>query len=522
MPLTVWSKMSDAGSSKYVIRLCGLLAQLAAVQAVHAQAQFPPLTIPNYGPAPTFRIPEDSGLHDPDEIDQSYASPQAGDFSITMRTVLLTPFVNRESVESDNVATRVMDADVRGIQTTATSVQLQSIPCSSRARLHIDTKGTVSSNTIGYTRQAQVATIGNHTFHVVKPVFFDGDRFLTKRAYGSLQVRQLPQAVNTVASGMPLFGRIGERIAWNEVYRRMPTTDSIVARQVADDVLPRVNSSVDTQLAELNQNWKKLTHRLQGMLGGDQLDWTASSTMQSFSMTAINRSLTHRTADPARQLLAELSGPEAAAIVLSEDGLNHLLARQSLAGLTLPDASLQRLVMAFRDLKDDPAVLLPSLKEAMNPTAEPLLFSVKLSDERPIQISLEDGLFTLALKFQTISKLGDPSQMHLMKVRLGGQSTSLGAWAVSVKDISVEPASNNELPDTWTKLIGTQAKQIVEKIPATELSREIDLRRFHQKLPLLKLYRIQTENAQLRVSFRLSSSGEPIAIGKPGMFGPGR
>ena len=218
-------------STSVIVVVCVLLLFAAPGSPVCAQIQYPSLTIPDYQSAPVYDSPSVPVPGSSRAVPKSYAPPRAGDFSMTVRTELLTPFVNRETVESDNVATRVMEADVRGVQTTATSVRLQSLVSSVNARLHIQSTGTVSSNTIGYTRQAQVATLGNHTFDVIKPVFFDGRRFLTKQAYGALQVRQVPQAVTTVASGMPLLWPIGERMAWNEVYRRMPMSDSIVARR---------------------------------------------------------------------------------------------------------------------------------------------------------------------------------------------------------------------------------------------------------------------------------------------------
>ena len=299
----------------------------------------------------------------------------------------------------------------------------------------------------------------------------------------------------------------------------MPMSDSIVARRVADDVVSRVNSSVDGRLVELNQQWEKLRRDVGRISGSEQLDWSASSTPRSFSMTAVNGAVDNRRADPRQQLLSELSLDEAAALVFSEDGLNHLLASQPVAGLTIPDAAFSKLIQAVQSAEEGSERLTTAVREGLDLSAQPILFSVKPASERPVQISLADGLFAVVLKFQILPKVGELSQMHRMQVRLSGRSGTNGAWMVSVKDVRVEPASSNELPDSWTKLISAQSKQLVEGLPSKELKRQIDLRQFHEKLPVLRIHRIQTQNAQLRVSFRPASGSPPTMIGRPGMFG---
>ena len=160
----------------------------------------------------------------------SQSEPYAADaewhgLSITLGTELLSSMVARDSVENDDVVTRVLDADVRGTKSTTTRVQLRTLENSRTGHMEIVTRGTVRSQTVGVTRQAQVSTAGTHSFDVRKPIFFDGTKFSTKSAHGSLQVRQFPQAVNTAASALPLFGPIGNQIAWNQVQRRMPAAE---------------------------------------------------------------------------------------------------------------------------------------------------------------------------------------------------------------------------------------------------------------------------------------------------------
>ena len=424
------------------------------------------------------------------------------DFSITLRTELLSQFVDGQTVKSAAVATQVLEADVRGMQTTMTTIHLQSTANLRMAQLNVLAQGTVCSDTIGYTPQARVATKGNHTFNIIKPVYFDGNQFLTKPAYGSLQARQFPQAVNSIASGLPLLGQIGDRIAWSEVYRRLPESDAVVVRRVADDVLPEVNCSIDKELFRLNQNLSDVRSQLSKVFGSDQIEWTANSTSDSFSANAVNKSLSRRTTISVTKRSWQLAEQEAAAILFSQDGINHLLAKQPLGGHVVSDTTLQKVFLAVQEAGSDPAKLLDVVRRPAELESESLIFSLKFADTEPLQIFFEDSQVIIALKFQVMPRAAPPSQMHLMKIALGGQSGDRGMWFIALKNISVVPASNNEQPDSWTQLINTQAGSMVDRVPPRDLPRVIDLRQVNDKLPLLRIYRMQSEAGQFRISFQ--------------------
>ena len=454
----------------------------------------PSLTIPTYDAVP--RAEKTGSL--------------VNDFSLTVRTDVLSHFVDQQNVESNNVATQVMEADVRGFQTTTTSVQLTSVESSETARLHIVSTGTVSSNTVGLTPQARVATIGNHTFQVTKPVFFDGDRFLTKQAYGSLQARQIPQAVNSAASGMPLLGRIGDRIARREVYRRMPTSDAIVVRQVADDVLPKINTRVDGQLAELNRKWQDLRRTITRVSGDQNILWAASTAGNSFSLSASSPRAKQRAAEYGASLTTDLLNNEAVALMVSQDTINRWLDDQPLSGLTIPDTALQQAALTVQNAKDDPRALLELLKWPSRPSVEPQIFSLKLAESAPVALAFEDGLLTLKIRFQVVPKLAPPAQIHQLKISLGGQGTTDGKWAIALRQIAVEPADSNAIPGAWTKLIGDQATKMVEGIPPAELPRLVDLRHIDKRIPPVRIHRVQSEAGQLRLSFSLDNAAEKV------------
>lgn len=436
----------------------------------------------------------------PDVVERSMLPAEV---SVSLDVSLLRRFVDRTTVESDNVATCVMEADVRGTQTTTTGIQLECVPGEDKAYFSVRAQGTVASSTVGMTPQARITSLGQHTFNVVKPVIFDGERFLTKPAYGTLQAHQTPQAVQSLASGVPLLGRIGDQIAWNEVYRRMPASDSIVVRRVADDVLPKVNRGIDNELVRLNQSWQVLRQSVDQFVPDSRHQWTAQTSERDILITvrdianvfAVDQS---RAVDSVRP---HVTDREAAVLTVSDTAVNSWLEKQPWRGATITDTGLQELVRTVQATeKPNLQQLLTALKRLTRVSTEPMLFSIKLSDEQPVELAFIDGICAVRLRFQIVPKGGMPSQMHLVEIRLQGEATEADQWSIAVRDINAGPASRQELPDAWTALMNQQAAQLLNHIPPTVLPRRFNLTSMHEKLPPLRLYRIQTADGWLRIS----------------------
>lgn len=481
-----------------------LLAPTACAQSL------PVLTIPEFD---EINVPASPTLNPPLKR-QSYVVANAADFLVTARVTLLSPFVNRQSVESNDVATQVLEADVRGVQTTNTTVNLETADSLDQARLNVVVTGTVTSNTVGLTPQARVATLGSHTFHIMKPVYFDGDRFTTKPAHGTLQARQYPQAVKTRASGLPLLGQIGDRIAWNEVQRRMPMSDAIVVRRVADTVLPKVNTSVDRQLAELSRSWTTARRFLDRLSAPDQVQWNASTTLDSLSIQAQNTSIGSRQvrADVLNPRLAEA---ESLLLLLSEEGVNRSLARLPMAGHVVSDTDLQSVVQTLRTAGDQPAsdrlsTLQSALQQWRLGNSEAKLFSIRFADLQPLSLRFADGQVTVRLKFQVLPKVGQPGVMQLVQADLKGQPADDGQWALTLTSVKAQPANPDDSPDLSTNLINNAA--IISQIPSTVLPRTINLQRINAKLPMFRLHRIQSESGFLRLSLATENVANDVTV----------
>lgn len=428
-------------------------------------------------------------------------TPQAASdrhgLAISLRSDFLKHFVNRRTVQSDDVATRILEADVRGVQTTTTEISLTTTASSNSARMEILATGQVQSDTIGYTRQAQVKTAGSHIFNIRKPVFFDGNQFATKPAFGSLQARQFPQSVNTIASGVPLFGPIGNRIAWREVLRRMPVSDAIVVRRVADDVLPKVNAGVDKELTDLNRQWGRFRQQLTSALAPARIVWSASTTQEYLSILARNPAVT---LPPAQPLNKHLHSSETIAVLLADASVNALLNHEFLKGRTLSDTDLLKLVNAIRE-REDLSDALEGVRQVMASPSPATATSIRLADTEPISVAFDGGRISILIRLQFLPKVGTPGDLQVIDVQLAGRGSQHGRWQVELNSVRARPAEPTGQLAPLSDLINQRADFVVQQVPPTELPRQIRLSALHDNLPSLKLRQIQTEAGWLRVAF---------------------
>lgn len=453
---------------------------------------------------------ESGGSRDLRPDDQPRQVRRNEDLTITVSTPLLARFVNKETVKSKPVDTRVLQANVSGTQTTTTNIVLASVDSNQRAELLVKTEGTVATSTVGVTRQATINTLGSHTFQVSKPVYFDGYQFLTKQAYGSMQARQFPQSVNTnVGRTFPLLGQLGNQIAWNQIYRRMPKSDAIVVRKVADDVLPSVNKSVDEELIKLNRTWSAFNRRLSQISLIPKLDWSAASTENSITIAVSNPEIDSRILR-ASSLNAELRPREACCVLLDELAVNHWIARQQLEGLEVSDADLQQLAVQLPTLLKQPAQLLKALRQDPQSARPALLFTVRLALDRPLRIQFRDGHLFVKLRFQLLPTLGQPSIVQEVEVRLQGEPAESDQWAMAIRDATVRSANAAVEPDNWTNVIQVQLDNLLQNQKPSAMSRILQASAWDERFPDLKLDRIQSVDGFLRVAFMLANPGPSL------------
>lgn len=433
---------------------------------------------------------------------------------VGIRTRLLNRALGRHTVKDAAVDTQVLEAKVHGTQRTTVTSRIVSLPCETQARLDIISQGQVHSTTRGYSAQAVINSRGHHNFTITKPAYFDGLHVLTRPAYGSIHATNQPQAVHSIASGLPLLGPLGDQIAWSEVVRRNPQTEAVVVRQVADDVIPEVNQTVDRELTELNQQLRGLRQSLRNLIPTDGYHWRARSTanhVEVLSVAAMSGAGSASVASGSETPLTP-GAEEDVAIVVSEQLVNQLLGSLPIGGLDVTDTELQKLLTA--DALNPEALSAEGLAAmvaaftgsagtgiANREASEAVLFSVRLDNEQPVQIRFRDGRVSLNVRFQVVPRLGAVSATQQLTIDLQGQESGKDMWSIQVADVTVQPVDSQQA-DMWSQLIGTQASQLLQSIPTAELSRRVPVHQFEPDMPDLQLYRITAEAGLLRVSLR--------------------
>lgn len=420
----------------------------------------------------------------------------AADLSLSLHADLIDQLIRDQRTQAKPISTQVMEANVQGYQSTVTNISVELVPATTMAQFRLRAQGNVTSDTIGLTPQARVRSAGQHTFDLAKSVYFDGRRFLTKKAYGQLQARQVPQNVVSVASSIPLIGRLSDRIAWSEVRRRQPLSDDIVVRQIADDVLPAFDQKADTALVTLNQRMDQMKNSLLDFFLEEP---TWKSTTSATELQLHVEGLSHE-AKPT-VLSPDLQNSEQAAILIRDDTVNAAISKLPLEGYELSDNDLQNLVVQLKTETDRRTLMLRLREQLTTAASSPLLFSIQLSKQQPVGIRFQDAHAFLSLRFRIKPTLGTASLMQQATFKLGAESTQRGEWALVIQGVDVSPADENELPDTWTGLIQTQLTQMLANIPESSFQRTVDLKSFHPKLPALSLHRLQAASGYFRASF---------------------
>jgi len=170
-------------------------------------------------------------------------------YNLNLRLVASESFLNRLladcRIEQGQVCDYILGAQVGGWQTTSTSVTVNVQPSSDRIRMDLVLSGVVQSTTAGRTPQATIYTSGHHTFHSTKEVSYDGMKFATGPAATGVRAHNTTTGAKTRLSGLPIFGKVSERIAVRAAGERRPEAESIAAGRIWSRVNPRFDEEVD-------------------------------------------------------------------------------------------------------------------------------------------------------------------------------------------------------------------------------------------------------------------------------------
>ncbi len=463
-------------------------------------------------------------------------SPPHADFGLSFRNAALEERFTRSRSETEPVAKTLLNSSVTGQQTTVTKTRLRILPSTDGIRFDVLNSGDVSSQTTGINSQALVESSGQQHFEAIKPFWFDGNQFLTKPAYGTVEASQTPQrVVSAVGARMPILSGVGDRIAWNQVVRRSGEINRVVAEDVSRDVFPKVDRIVDNDFADLGQQWKNLQSLAAPLSTGIKPTWVARSGQTVSSIWSVNASSTSSTADVPRSLRTLESGEDLAFFV-SEDSVNELLARYVRGGMTISDQQLQTLQSSLEPRKDESlshimARLQSTIRKLQSEKSDALLFSVELPEKRPLQVRFRDGDIRFVATFQVHPMIGSASGWMTTSFNFRGKRLSDRDWTMSVRGVEVNPldaatdqksVAGSPEPDlripaadekpqdvttvqagtAWDTVIRTAVDGLSRKIPETPLPLEFSSGDALPGAKSLRIVQVDSDRGVLRCSFR--------------------
>jgi hypothetical protein len=284
----------------------------------------------------------------PDNGDRLASTLQKHLFNYNLRVLVSEAFLNRlmsqNRVEQGPVNDFILGANVYGNQITNTAVDVDLRPSSNTVRFDLRLNGNINSNTQGVTPQATVYTVGNHTFNARKEINFDGQTFSTMPATIAVSPHNTTTGISTQMSGIPIIGRIAQRIATDQVEAKRGEAESIAAGRVQDNVLPRFNQDVDRSFAEQGD---KLNREVFSGLRATKLfpdTYNYQSTDQLMTMNARVMSPHQIGGDLPDSRLMSVTGATA---LVHETALNNAIDQMDLAGQTVTEAELKAKLEAF-------------------------------------------------------------------------------------------------------------------------------------------------------------------------------
>lgn len=323
----------------------------------------------------------------------------------TVSEHLLSRLISEYRTETGCIADCILGAWVTGSQVTNVNVTADIRPSANSAHFQLVASGNTQSNTTAQKDPATVYTRGNHFFHIGKPVYFDG-RTVSSGAGGiHVDINNTTVGVRTKYDGIPIIGGIVRNIARGEVAKSAPKSKAIAAQKLSGEALPKFETEVSKQFAELNSTLSKTMNSLDSKgVGPESISTRSSNTHLAVSSRTMGAAFIGGTTPPPAAL--SLKGMT---VQLHETTLNNTLDALELNGraihedelITEIEKSLSALLQ--RDIKfgknpGNPAVPETPADPAAPPAEPepPTTFVFSKSD--PIRVQFEDDRLVLVLR----------------------------------------------------------------------------------------------------------------------------
>lgn len=421
-----------------------------------------------------------------------------------LRLVATEAFLSRmleeERTETGPVDDCILEARVRGQQTTTVRSGLDLKPSHNSARFDVTLTGQVRTSTTGVTSQATIFTQGRHHIWAAKEVVFDGEKFHTRPARINVDANNYTTGARTQVSGFPLLGWIADSYAVSEAQRRRPRSEAIAAQRVEARTLPEFNREVEKSFQEANE-------RLETKVRQPLRDQNLFPDAQSFRTTDTELRYSARL-----MAAGELGGasagtmpaaPPAPLVVQAHESLfNNAIDRMPIAGRTLTDKELVKEIEKFLSTLLQREVKLGDQEEPQ-PAAEdegPDTFVFDAND--PIRIRCENNRVFVVIRagFKQQGKEDIPPQEVTVPLSFRAEN---GQIHVSRDSVRVSPLERPESVAVQVARAGAIRKKIESALPTRTVDGTVQLQRGEGRsdMPIV-VTAIDSLNGWLTVSFQ--------------------
>ena len=384
---------------------------------------------------------------------------RAASLRVIITERLANRLISKNRLDSGVVNDCILGAHVVGCQTTQSSLTIDFRPSATTGHIDARLNGLTHSDTIGTTPQARVANIGEHSFVLTKPVYFDGTRVLTRRPGVQVHARSRNVSVRTMYSGFPLVGLIADQQALLAAEQSRPLAESIAGRKLAARVAPEFNRSMDKRLARLN---RQLQGAVREWLQRSEL-LPQSQTVSTTDTALIYSATTGNSSSSIggrRERVLRIGANDMATsrVEIHESLLNDLVERLHAGGAELTDRRLFRFAARVADAVPGLRALPPLIDDDGSDDAQ--FVTVRFDSDDPVRFEVLDGYMALVLRvgFRTTDDQTIPT-LHVripFRGRIEGKSlvVETGRVRIAAADANDESEELSDLISGFQRRLG--------------------------------------------------------------------
>ncbi|MBL8848200.1 MAG: hypothetical protein JNG89_00880 [Planctomycetaceae bacterium] len=431
---------------------------------------------------------------------------------------LLNRILRRTDERQGPVRDFVLGADVHGTETTTTSIGVDLLPSENGVSLELVLQGRNRAETVGYTPQAAVRTLGQHQFTARKRVTHDGRLFGTQRPQVEVVPFNQTVGVDTPVNGVPILGDVASSIGFQAAESQRSQGEQIAAQKIREGVGTEFNRRVDDELTKLNRGWLETVGPQLQQRGFDEFAIAAESTSDwaryavdlpapETALSVPQRAQRPVTGSNATQHTARRAAAENVAdgvvgrVAVRAEFIDNIIARLGLAGATFKAADFAEPAAAALGVVE-------SLEQhgleigAIPPEAAAALQSLVLrfDGNEPLRVAFTPGMIWVRAR----AALSLPPLLDLpvlqVTARYRLEILSDGVTQLTPFDLQLAPANDGDAAlNPLAALLESQAKSAM---PTIRLPRELRLPVPDAEPVLLRMHELKADDGVLTATVR--------------------